>query len=125
MHRIAGSLVRVESLPRCRFADQLDLVDDDARSDLVRLGDHQEAIDHARMRIRLGRREHDDDLIDVRREDTLTASSTGRPPRKLGSSRKNLGDRPGVIARDALEVDVVADRQLERLRGGTHRVPTQ
>src|SRR4051812_26754597 len=65
------------------------------------------------MRRRLHEREHDDDLIHVRRDDALAATGTGLSPRQLGSARMNLADNERVTPLDALQLDVVADGELE------------
>jgi hypothetical protein len=74
------------------------------------------------MWIRFRGREHHDDLVDVRREDAFAVPAARRAPRELGPPRQDLGDRPFVVARRTLEVDVVADGELEGLRRGAHRV---
>jgi hypothetical protein len=64
------------------------------------------------VRLRLGDREDDDDLIDVRRHDALEGPATRRTTRQLRPARQNLDDRPGVIALSTLDDDVVSNRQL-------------
>ena len=89
-------------------------------------GDDEEAIEHARMRLGFRRREHDDDLIDVRRDDALALPSAGRAARELRAARKDLGDRPCAARRSSCSSsDVVADGELERLGGRGDGVAAQ
>src|SRR5206468_4671088 len=65
VRRVSRALIRCESRACFRLANQVDLVDDDARRELVGLGNDEKAVEHARMRLRFGDGEDDYDLIDV------------------------------------------------------------
>src|ERR1035437_10356358 len=123
---VAGALVVHPPLSRLiRAADELHLVDHDARRQLVRFGDDEKAIEHARMRLGVRRRENDDPLIDVCRNDALAVSAAGIAARKMRASRKDLGDRPRTILALLLEHHAITNGKLERFGRGGDRVAPQ
>jgi hypothetical protein len=83
--------------------------------ELVRLGDHQEAVEHARMRLGVRRGEDDDDLIHVGGDDALTLPAAWCAARETRPAWQDLGDGPRV-AGIVLQEHVIAHRELERLR---------
>src|SRR4051812_14526258 len=97
MHRVAGLLVRAKLAACCPFIDQLDLVDDDPGVEVVRFSDDEEAIEHACMWLRLDGGEHDDDLIDIRRENSFPMRAAGGATRELRTPWQDLADRPVVM----------------------------
>ena len=56
-----------------RSTDEFDLVEDDPRGDVVPFRNHEKAVEHAHVRLGLGRGEHDENLIDVRGDDSFAA----------------------------------------------------
>src|SRR4051812_5794422 len=113
MHRVARSLVGTELIARRLLVDQLDLVDHNAGVEVVRFSDNEEAIEHACMWLRLDSGEHDDDLIDICRENSFAVRATGSPTRELGTPWQDLADRP-VVMIPGFDLHMVADRELER-----------
>ena len=105
-HVIADALVHAESLTRRIGADQVGLVRDEDRRDLVVLGNDQEAVDQPRIRWRPVAGEHDGDEVRVGDDDVLAprAARTGLPAAEAVGARLDGDDRPGAIGK-ALELD--------------------
>ena len=83
VHGIAGRDV-VGECALCFFlVHQLDLVDDDPRLKRVPFGDHQKPVEHSAVRLRLRRREDDDDLVDVGGNNALALPFTRLAPSEL------------------------------------------
>ena len=64
------------------------------------------------MRLRLRRRENDNDLIYIRRDDALALPAARRATRQLRMSGKDLLDRPVRAAAVRLENNAIPDREL-------------
>ena len=89
------------------------LVDHHPRSESVRFGDHEKAIEHARMWLRLrGCKDHDD-LIQICNHDPFAAGPTGRATRELAASRIDLVNCPRRFACVAGNHDAIADCEFE------------
>lgn len=95
VHGVARALIRRDQRLHERRFHEFDLIDHDARGDVVTLGNHQEPIEHPHMWLWLGGGEHHHDLVDVRGNNPFAARATRRTPGQLGASRMDRGDRPG------------------------------
>ena len=114
MHRIPRPFVVSEPEAHTFGRHQIGLIDDDARRDVVGFGNDEEAIEHARMRFRIGRREYDQHLIDIGGDDTLTIATARSATRKLRATRQNAGDRPVRAIAILLDVHLITDGEFER-----------
>ena len=109
-HVIADALVHAESLTRRIGADEVGLVRDEDRRNLVVLGNDQEAVDQPRIRWRPVAGEHDGDEVRVGDDDVLAprAARTGLPAAESMRARLDGDDRAGAIGKP-LELDAIAD----------------
>src|SRR5690606_28425638 len=78
----------------------VDLVEHDDRSDAVRFGDHQEAIEEARLHQRKADREHADEEVEVGHEDVLAMAppTPGMTPREHRPARLDRLDATLAVA---------------------------
>src|SRR4051812_2565052 len=112
MNRVTScTVVRETSFGRC-LIDQLHLVDHDSRLQGISLGDHEESVQHPAVRLRFGRSEDDNNLIDVRGDDSLSLASPWSASRELRATRKNFGNRPMGPALVHLQRYAITDRKL-------------
>src|SRR5690242_10139136 len=95
------------------FAREVDLVHDDPRRELVGFGDDEKTIEHPWVRRGFHHREYDDNLIDVRGNDSLAARTSGRSARQLRSTRQNRRDRCWLTAVPALQLHFITNRELD------------
>ncbi len=125
VHGIAHINVFLKAGARGVHANQIHLVHDDPRSQIIGLRNHEEPIEHAGMRLGTRRREHHQHLIEIRDHDPLAIRPTGIPAGQLTAPRMDHFDCGGDVRRLWRNRDPIAHREFEPLTPFLFEPPPQ